>query len=505
MKDIYPATPRRPVTSHHRVVLVASAEAKHGAYLGRYDRHWHFAPPEHSVMVLGPPRSGKTTSLIIPNVMAANGPVVSTSTKPDVLDATLAARSALGRAYVFDPTATVGRHHGTTPLRWSPLQSCTTWTTALSMSRSLVEVGPGGAGRRSSTADNSHWNERAQSLLAPLLYAAAMDGADMRTVLTWVDRRQGLPAQQILAGGHEHPTSLARNLLDGITATDERELSGIWSTASGALAGFRSEEALAATSHPTFDADAFVRSADTVYVAAPAHQQTMVAPMVVGLIDDVRRATYRRAAERDGAVRSGTMGSEPPVLLALDEVANIAPLPDLPSMISEGGGQGLVTLACLQDLSQARDRWPGRAEGFPSLFGTTVVLAGIGDVATLQGLSILAGEEEIPTRTVSAGRTLTDHPLTDLLSGGRPQYGESVSTQWRPRLPPDAIARGHIGHALAFDHRNQPSWVPLTPSHLDDPWRALRALDRGMDRGAERALGHQVDRGAADRGGDLGR
>jgi len=42
-------------------------------------------------------------------------------------------------------------------------------------------------------------------------------------------------------------------------------------------------------------------------------------------------------------------------------------------MVSEGAGQGVLTLACLQDLSQARGRWGGAAEGFLSLFGTTVV------------------------------------------------------------------------------------------------------------------------------------
>ena len=109
-------------------------------------------------------------------------------------------------------------------------------------------------------------------------------------------------------------------------------------------------------------------------------------------------------------------------------------------MISEGGGQGLITLACLQDLSQARRRWPGQADGFPSLFGTTVVLPGIGDVGTLRALSALAGDEEIPTRSVSTGRAPSGHPLTDTLTGGRLQFGDSVSTQWRPRLPVDAIA-----------------------------------------------------------------
>jgi len=63
------------------------------------------------------------------------------------------------------------------------------------------------------------------------------------------------------------------------------------------------------------------------------------------------------------------------LLLALDELANVAPLPRLASIVSEGGGQGVVTLACLQDLSQARSRWGTSAEGFLSLFPTTVVLA----------------------------------------------------------------------------------------------------------------------------------
>ena len=82
----------------------------------------------------------------------------------------------------------------------------------------------------------NHWTERAQSLLAPLLHAAALDGADMRTVLGWVDRHRALPAQQILSGSD---ASVARDVLDGIVTTDERELSGIWSTTSGALGGFR--------------------------------------------------------------------------------------------------------------------------------------------------------------------------------------------------------------------------------------------------------------------------
>jgi len=445
-----------------------------GIYLGHEGTEWCYAAPGQSVLALGPPRSGKTSSLIIPNVLSSAGPVVSTSTKPEVLDATVGARSRRGRCLVFDPTGSVPTRPGTEPLRWSPLQSATTWNGALTAARTLVDVaGP-------TRGESSHWNERAGLLLATLMHAAALDGEEMRTVLGWVDRRQAMPARQVLAGPPGGPTDLADDALRGIEATDEREQSGIWSTASGALSGYRTEEALAATSRPTFDAAAFVRSADTVYVCAPGHRQALVAPLVVGLVEDVRVAAYERSALEGGRPPTA------PVLLALDEVANIAPLPTLPSMISEGGGQGLVTLACLQDLSQARRRWPGEADGFPSLFGTTVVLPGIGDVATLEALSVLAGEEELPTRTVSVGRSPTGHLLTDAVTGGRLQHGESAGTQWRRRLPPDLIARGVPGYAVSFDERNQAGWVPLAPAHRSEPWRSLTALGRdlGIDRPA---------------------
>ena len=441
-----------------------------GIYLGHDVRGWRTAEPQHSVLVLGPPRSGKTSSLIVPNILHASGPVLATSTKPDVLDATASARSRSGRCHLFDPTGSVPDRPGVHRLRWSPLPACTSWRTALSTARALVLVGsPGGA-------RPSHWSERAQALLAPLLHAAALDGADMRTVLQWVDRHRALPAQQILSGTD---TGVARDLLDGIVTTDERELSGIWSSASGALGGFRSEEALAATCDPDFDPVAFVRSADTVYVAAPGHHQALAAPLVVGLVDDIRRAAYGRHAAPDPIGGSGS-GVGVPLLLALDELANIAPLPDLPAMISEGGGQGVVTLACFQDLSQARHRWPVQADGFPSLFGTTVVLPGIGDVRTLEALSVLSGDHELVTRSVSHGWSASDRPFGDLVSGGRPQRGEQFTTQWRRRLAPDAITRGVPGGALVFDRRNEPSWVPLAPAHTTEPWRSLCTPDRSL-------------------------
>ncbi len=448
------------------------AAAGGGVYLGAAPEGVRFAGRERAVLVLGPPRSGKTSSLVVPSVLAAPGPVVSTSTKPDVLQATVAARAAQGPCLVYDPSGTVTLPSGTEPLRWSPVAAAGRWDDALLLARAVVGATRGASGRDRPT---DHWTERAEALLAPLLHAASVEQVPMSTVLSWVDRHQAGPALGILDTAGTPGAAIAADLLAGIAATDEREQSGIWSTASGVLAAYRSEAALASTVRPDFDADAFCASGATLYLCATGRHQGLVAPLVVGLLSDVRAAAYRRAA-------AGAAG--PPVLLALDEVANIAPLHDLPAMVSEGGGQGLVTLACLQDLSQARSRWGEAASGFLSLFGVTVVLPGIGDTATLRALSALAGEQQVVTRSVSVPEPPPIPGLLSRLLGRRAQPWPTPpsvthATVRRPRLPLDELAQGHGGFALVLDERNRMSWVRLTPWFAEEPWRSAA---RGQSR-----------------------
>ena len=182
-----------------------------------------------------------------------------------------------------------------------------------------------------------------------------------------------------------------------------------------------------------------------------------------GLLSEVRRATYR--AHANGQLTHGR------VLFALDEVANIAPLGELPQIASEGGGQGLVLLAALQDLSQARQRWGAAADGFLTLFGTKLVLPGIADTRTLEAMSQMLGEYD---RQVVAG-TQPQPGVWDLLaSGGRaiPPKSTTTSTQRTRVLSPGELANIPAGRAL---HLDGVRWelLTLTPAHEFGLWRTL--------------------------------
>jgi type IV secretory pathway TraG/TraD family ATPase VirD4 len=401
--------------------------------------------------------------------LLAQGPALSTSTKPDVMQATAPARGRNGSAFLFDPSGEIECPKSVERVGWSPLTTAGSWDAAVQTSDAMVNASRLSSGSLSRSGGEHHWTERASALLSPLLHAAALASLPMRSVLRWIDRHDGATPLDILSRtvGND---STATDLLAGIVGTDAREQSGIWSTASGVLAAYRSEGALASTELPPLDVAEFCRGPHTMYICSAGRRQNHFAPLVVAAIGDVRDATYDRewSGERTA-----------PTLFALDEVANIAPLPDLSAMLSEGAGQGLLVLACLQDLSQARARWGSAADGFLTLFGTTVVLPGIADVATLRDLSTLAGEYERATTTV--GHVVGDH--------GRIRPSSSVSTIRLPRLPVDVISRGSPGCALVLSPERQFGSVSLTPAHATSPWRELIAADRtfsfraSLDRG----------------------
>ena len=123
-----------------------------------------FAGPQQALLVLGPPRSGKTTSVVVPNLLTAPGAVVTTSTKTDVLMWSARVRSLRGRTWLFDPSGTVDRQW-LTSLRWSPVVGCERWEVAVSRAHALASAAQPGRG----LGGPDHWTERAEALLGPLL------------------------------------------------------------------------------------------------------------------------------------------------------------------------------------------------------------------------------------------------------------------------------------------------------------------------------------------------
>lgn len=131
------------------------------------------------------------------------------------------------------------------------------------------------------------------------------------------------------------------------------------------------------------------------------------------------------------------------MLLCLDEIANLSPLPSLPTLMAEGGGTGITTMPVLQSLAQARDRWnENQANAIWDAAITKVILGGASNSRDLQDLSSLVGERDEYTDSV----TLGDH-------GSR---SNQRSVRRIPILPPDRIRTMPFGTAVTLLRTSPP-------------------------------------------------
>ncbi len=139
-----------------------------------------WASVEDSIMVIGPPRSGKGLHLVIPAILDAPGAVVVTSTRPDNLTVTMRARAKTGPVAIFDPQRlAAGLPAG---LRWSPIRGCESPQTAMIRATGLAA----GTGLSSGGVDaGGFWEGKTRTALQSLLHAAAIDNRPPAELFRW--------------------------------------------------------------------------------------------------------------------------------------------------------------------------------------------------------------------------------------------------------------------------------------------------------------------------------
>ena len=151
-----------------------------GYLLGRSRGQGVWASVEDSILLLGPPRSGKGLHVVINAILDAPGAVITTATRPDNIAATLAARQERGPVAVFDPQRLAeGLPAG---LRWSPVRGCEDPLTAMIRATGLASATGLSTG---GVESGGFWEGKTRTALQALLHAAALDNRSPRELFGW--------------------------------------------------------------------------------------------------------------------------------------------------------------------------------------------------------------------------------------------------------------------------------------------------------------------------------
>jgi hypothetical protein len=357
-----------------------------------------FASWEDTITAFMAPRSGKTTALSIPYVLSAPGAVIATSNKADLWAATAQLRAESGSAvWLFDPQRITGSRQR---WWWNPLAGLATVEAAHRLASHFVL-----------TVDDSSrrdiWGPAAQDLLCALLLAASSSGRSLRECGRWLaDAGSPIPAELLAAAGFGALAASLRGAQNGAPETRD----GIYQTARTAAKCLNDEDIMRWVTPPrqitlpAFDTAAFAAGRDTLYLLTES--RSAASPLIAALTDTVMRAG-RREAERAG----GRL--DPPMVVVLDEAANICRIADLPELYSHLGSRGMIPVTILQSYQQGVAVWgePGMAALW-SASTKKVIGAGIDDPRHARDLATLVGQHDVPVISVSYGDGRTSRQLS---------------------------------------------------------------------------------------------
>lgn len=423
--------------------------------LGRAEVSPVYASMEESILLLGPPRSGKGVGVLVGAIIDAPGPVITTSSRADNLAMTMHKRQEKGPVAVFDPQGLTGQE---TKWKWSPIAGCDDPLVANQRATSLIH-----AAGLSPDSNNAEWASAAIQVMECLLHAAALGDpksgrkGTIDDLMSWGNTEAEAQTATRWLKDHEEAGRGALGWADtlaGVIGQEPKLRGNMWFGVRNAVKGLAVPNVRAAlqpeSEAETFDIDNFLENNGTLYIVGTKTGGSSVGPFLIAMMDAITEHARQKAAKKPGN------RLDPPLALILDEIANIATAwPGLIQLMADGGGVGITPFPVFQSLAQVKKEW-GQDSAAALWEAATIKLqlGGSADTDTLSTVQQIAGTYEFRRDTKSRGQGGVSH---------QEQYTD------KNVLEKDEIRRmptvdSPVGpHGLMFFRRARPIIVKLRP------------------------------------------
>ncbi|MFE5675852.1 type VI secretion protein [Streptomyces erythrochromogenes] len=275
------------------------------------------------------------------------GAALVVTSSPALWAETKDARAKLGPVLLYDPS-----HLCDTPARmhWNPAEGCADRDTAAARAVALLAPVRPQARMDAAVADT------AETLLRSWLQAAALDDRPFKLLHRWTQGNSAQDPVRILRTHPQAAAGAAGELESALTAHPERrELAqNLTARALSCLTSIHIREACNTNRTDSLTLASFLAEGGTLYVVGEALEDPRTHPGAMPLLTAL--ASHVVEHGRRMAARSSHGRLDPPLSLVLDDVAAVAPIPQLPELLT---GDTLPLLALCRSREQARSRWPG--------------------------------------------------------------------------------------------------------------------------------------------------
>ena len=424
----------------HPAAVNLPAGERVGRLVGRGNRWVYQGWRDLGVYVFGTGR-GKTSALVIRHMLEAPGAAIMTSNKVDGVRETLAGRAGRSQAFIFDPNR-IYRLDPQPDFVFNPLD----YIQSAADARELAAIFEASTRKASDRGGDSQFDTAGRDMLAYFFYAAALEHEPLSQVFAWIARAEGYDVQQILA---RHGKTGPSSTIEGILSWPDKTKGSVYATAQRMASALADDDLLAWTDRTgirRFDPAAFITSTDTLVLLSKDGEGSGGA-ILTALIRAICK-TAETAAQRNGG------RILVPLVMELDECANIVRWPELPSVYSFYGSMGIILNSYFQSRAQAIDAF-GK-DGWQTLWdaaATRVFGGGSGDDDFLRSLAALIGEHDEITYGSSTSK----------------DGHQSTSTNTRKVNTLDIAALGSLPEwrAIVFSSKCRPVMVNTVPWFRD--------------------------------------
>lgn len=280
------------------------------------------------------------------SIETAEGAALIVTSSPALWAETKDARAKLGPVLLYDPS-----HLCDTPARmhWNPAEGCADRDTAAARAIALLAPIRPQARMDAAVADT------AETLLRSWLQAAALDERPFKQLHRWT---QGNSAQDPVRVLRTHPRAApgaAGELENALTAHPERrELAQhLTARALSCLSSIHIREACNPNRTDSLTLASFLTEGGSLYLVGEPLEDPRTHPGAMPLLTALASSVVEHG--RRVAARSSHGRLDPPLSLVLDDIAAVAPIPQLPELLQD---EALPLLALCRSREQARARWP---------------------------------------------------------------------------------------------------------------------------------------------------
>ncbi|WNV83157.1 TraM recognition domain-containing protein [Umezawaea sp. Da 62-37] len=412
-------------------------------------------PLENPTGTLAPTQSGKSRRDLVHKAIAAPGALLCSTTKPDLLEFSgllRAARHQAGPVMVADITGAVP---WPAQVQWSPVQGCQDTTVAYRRAHTMVEaasVSLAGVG-----GNDKVFRDRAKVVLQAYFLAAAIHHRGVADLVRWamskpVDQEPVRLLQQ--AGLPEY----ARNLRSEIGMVAETS-DAVWMSVRRVIEPFLDPQIRRLCSPAPgndFDARAMIAQHGSLYLIAGQHHSAQAAPILTALVE------HWLTTAQEMALHTPHRRLDPPATAILDELTNATPVPQVPDIVSDSAGRGVLIHWGAQSVAALENAFtPQRTRQLLDNTTTLSVWGGIKDRTTLEWVSLLTGHHD-RRRYQQQSDGLFGHSRT------------SVGVETVPTYRPGDVRRVRRGRVLVIHRHLDPVLARTLDVRKRSDWTVIR-------------------------------